>query len=313
MVYIIIIIILALLTVKGVLGKKTSLLVQDNAGAYLLNAFRMAMCACIGLALVFLEGAHGYLKVDPVMLAICLLSGIANVAFLVGWIFAIKKNAMVTVDVSLTLGSLIPAVLCAIFFAEAISIPKMIGFALILASTAILAKYNKKTLGGTGIGGAVLLFIAAVGDGIMGFAQQLFRHYYTEGGNRYCGISYPKSVFHFYTYVFAAAALAILLLCHYITSRNKARCCESLKQIACVRVLGIIFVMALCMFVSSYLQTVASNDFGMPSQVLYPIIKGGCLITVNVTAMLFFGEKITVRSITGSLVALIGIITMNVL
>ena len=51
----------------------------------------------------------------------------------------------------------------------------------------------------------------------------------------------------------------------------------------------------------------------MPSQVLYPIIKGGCLITVTFTAMLFFGERITRRSLLGSAVAMLGIVSMSLL
>ena len=78
-------------------------------------------------------------------------------------------------------------------------------------------------------------------------------------------------------------------------------------------VLLIIFVMAVCLFASNYLQTVATNDYGIPSQVLYPMIKGGCLVTVNFTAMLFFGERITRRSAMGSLIALIGIVCMSIL
>ena len=73
-----------------------------------------------------------------------------------------------------------------------------------------------------------------------------------------------------------------------------------------------IFVMAICLFAANYFQTVATNDYGMSSQMLYPIIKGGCLITVNFTAMLFFGEKMTVRSVCGSLIALVGIVCMSI-
>ena len=61
------------------------------------------------------------------------------------------------------------------------------------------------------------------------------------------------------------------------------------------------------------MQTLATSRYAMPPQVLYPIIKGGCLITVNLTATLFFGEKPSKRSIIGSLTALGGIIAMNVL
>ena len=71
--------------------------------------------------------------------------------------------------------------------------------------------------------------------------------------------------------------------------------------------------MAVCLFAANYLQTVATNDLGLSSQMLYPILKGGCLITVNFTAMIFFGERITKRSVIGSLVALFGIVIMSVL
>ena len=71
--------------------------------------------------------------------------------------------------------------------------------------------------------------------------------------------------------------------------------------------------MAICLFAANYFQTVATNDYGMSSQMLYPIIKGGCLITVNFTAALCFGEKLTLRCVLGSLVALAGIISMSVL
>ncbi|MBR3704621.1 MAG: hypothetical protein IKM11_03945, partial [Oscillospiraceae bacterium] len=73
-----------------------------------------------------------------------------------------------------------------------------------------------------------------------------------------------------------------------------------------------IVIMAISMFAATYFQTVATGDFGMSSQVLYPLIKGGCLITFNVTAMVFFGEKVTRRSLIGSAVALVGIVVMNV-
>ena len=312
MVYLLIVVILALLALKGFLGKKTSFWVQGNADAFLLNLLRMGMCAFIGLALVFFEGARLSLAIEPTMIAICALSGISNVAFLIGWILAIKKNAMVTVDVSLTLGSLIPAILCALLFAEPISIPKMAGFALIIISTVILAGYSKSTLGKGSLSGAIFLAVASVGDGMMGFAQQLFRHYYSEGGSLYDGVVYPKSVFHFYTYLFAGLCLAVLYSGYRMICKSGDISKEHINLVK-PKALAVILVMALCMFISSYLQTVVSNDYGMPSQVLYPIIKGGCLITVNITAMLFFGEKITKRSVIGSLVALAGIIAMNVL
>ena len=74
-----------------------------------------------------------------------------------------------------------------------------------------------------------------------------------------------------------------------------------------------IAVMAVCLFAASYCQTAATGDFGMPAQILYPITKGGCLITVSLYSALCFGERITARTVLGSAVALGGIVIMNVI
>ena len=315
MVYIIVAIALLCLTIKGYCGKKTSIYVRDTSDSFLFNLLRMVFCIFIGIAFVFAEGAQGALLIESKMLWICVLSGMANAAFLVGWLLAIQKNSMVSVDVSLTLGSIIPAILCALLFGEAISIPKMLGFALIIAATFILAGHAKKK-GSFGIIGILLLLFATVGDGLSGFAQQLYKQYYTADGLHANSIYYPKTVYHFYTYVFAAILLLIVLIAYRIATVKRASDSEGSKDKRLLppkNVVLHIFIMAVCLFAANYLQTVATNDYGMPSQVLYPVIKGGCLITVNFVAMIFFGEKITKRSILGTLTALAGIISMSVL
>ncbi|MBQ9111986.1 MAG: hypothetical protein IJY08_00220 [Clostridia bacterium] len=337
MVYLCIFIALLCLAVKGYCGKKISVYVGGTGDSFLFNLARMIFCIIIGVAVVFMEGAGGELYVEMRMLCICLLAGAANTAFLVGWLLAVQRNAMVTVDVTLTLGSLIPAVLCAMLFGEAMSWQKMIGFALILAAALILAGYNKSAGVKASPRGVLFLLLAAAGDGITGFCQQLYKQYYTESGDLTHGVFYSNSVYQFYTFVFAALILLAVFVCYslykYIKSpaeeqggnegnekneKNQKR--KQAKQfllrtavLPLRRPLPHIVVMAVCLFAASYFQTVATGVYGMSSQILYPVIKGGCLITVNITAMLFFGEKPTRRSILGSLVALGGIVAMNVL
>lgn len=314
MVYLVIAIVLITLSVKGYCAKRTSIYIEDTGDAFLFNFVRMAFCSVIGIAFVLIEGSQGYLMLDGGMLAVCAVSGITNAALLVGWILAVRKNTMVTLDVGTTLGSMIPAVLCAFLFGEAISMPKMLGFALIVLATAILASYGKGKQRST-LSGMLLLLLTLVCDGMTSFAQQLYRQYYTESGGFSGGTLYPKSVFHFYTYVFAALVLLVILVSYRLAARKKStedgvkpKGMFALPQNVLVHIL----VMAVCMFAANYFQTVAATDFEMPSQVLYPVIKGGCLVMVNFTAMIFFGEKITVRSVCGSLVAIAGMICMNI-
>lgn len=313
--YAIVALILLCQTAKGVFGKKTSTHVQNVGDSFAFNLLRMLFCILIGAAMVALEGAGGFLRIEGGMLLICLLSGAANAAFLVGWILAVQKNTMVAVDVGLTLGSIIPALLCALLFSEAVSLPKMLGFALILGATVILSSGGKRASGGSAVG-VLLLIFASVGEGLSGFAQQLFKQYYTDAGMHTHGVLYPKTVFHFYTYVIAALILLAVLVGYRVRTSFKCdgeeRSTQRLFSVP-LSVVLYIFIMAACLFAANYLQTVVTNDYGMSSQILYPILKGGCLITVNFTAMIFFGEPITRRSILGSLVALGGIVCMNLL
>ena len=317
MVYLIVLLALVFLSIKGFCGKKTSTCVRQTGDAFRFNILRMLLCMLIGIAVVFFEGAQGALRIDGGMVAICLLAGICNAMFLIGWILAIRKNSMVTVDVALTLGAILPAVLCAVLFDEPISIPKLAGFVLIIAASAILAGYNKNTKGNPGVGGIVLVVIASVGEGLVSFSQQLYKQFYTEGGTRAGELLYPKSIYNFYIYVFAAVALILSLIVYDVykhiqnpTNRWASEWKKGIKTL--MGPLPYIVIMAISMFAATYFQTVATGDYGMSSQILYPLIKGGCLITVNITAMLFFGEKMTKRSLLGSGVALAGIVVMNV-
>ena len=314
MVYGIVGLTLLCLTVKGYCGKRTSGCVRSMGDSALFNLLRMLFCMLIGGVLVLAEGSLSFLRLEPGMLGICLLAGLSNALFLVAWLNAVQKNTLVSMDVGMTMGSLLPAILCACLFGEAIAPSKLVGFALILGATVILAGHSKKDKKGSFLG-ILLLILAAVGDGMTGAVQQFYRQYYSESGNFTHGVIYPKTVYHFYTYVFSALILLLVWIVFRLLTKKEdiAKQDHRLLPKIPVKVVGYIFIMAVCMFTANYLQTVATNNFGMSSQVLYPILKGGCLITVNFVAAIFFGEKVTVRTVLGSATALGGMILMNVL
>ncbi|MBO5269245.1 MAG: hypothetical protein J6B77_00560 [Clostridia bacterium] len=303
-------------TIKGYCGKKTSTCMRDTGDAFLFNLTRMLLCILIGLVPLAFDNAWGSLAPDLGMLGICFLAGLANMSFLVCWILAIRKNTMVTVDVTLTVGSIIPAVLCAILFHEAILWQKMVGFALIILASLILSGYNKSAKGNPGFSGIVFLLLAAVGEGMVSFSQQLYKQYYSGAEGSLGTTAYPMSVYHFYTYVFSGTMLLAFFVIYQLVCYKKAPADAKPRLgdvlISIKRPFWYIVVMAICLFAANYCQTIATSTYGMPSQILYPLLKAGCLITVNIVAMVFFGEKITKRSVLGSLVAIGGIVVMNV-
>ena len=343
--YLFLIITLILFSVKGFCGKKTSTDIVLPTDPLLFNFLRMLLCILIGFFMILLDRARPQMGVDPRLLLITFFAGAANVAFLVGWILAVRRIPLVTMDVALTIGSLLPAVLCLILFDEEISVPKMIGFGLILVATVVLSGYGGSTGKRAGFLGAALAVIATLGEGLSSFCQQLYKQYFTEGGSRFVGVAYANSVYQFYTYVFVAVLLLLIFVGVAAYGRKKECACDGdqrpdgggktsdaqygkspdgcgktsnaqyVKRLlaSCKRPFPYIVIMAICLFGGNYLQTAATVTYGMSPQVLYPVIKGGCLVTVTITAMLFFNEKPTRRSIIGSAIALSGSVLMSVL
>ena len=307
MVYLLLAIALLCLTIKGYCGKKSSTYAENNRQVLLFNLVRLLFCIPVSLGLL-LFSRGGLLLPEGGMLAIGFLSGIANASFLVGWMLAVQKNTMVAVDVTLTLGSLLPALLCALLFSEPLSLSKMLGFALILLASFILSKSGG---GKGGVVGLPFLLLAVLGDGMVGFSQQLFKQYYTENGVYAHGVFYSEAIFHFYTYIFATLLLFSVFLVTCVKERRAPKAPRSLVP-SLLRALPYIAVMAACLFLANDAQLRVSADYGMSSQILYPVMKGGCLITANITA-LFFGERFTKRTALGTFTALCGILCTNLL
>ena len=318
MLYVVLLSALLCLTIKGYSGKRVSGYVKTNENAFAFSLLRMIFCIIIGLGFVLFEGAAEFLLPEMKMLAICLLSGTANAAFLVFWMLAVRKNSMVLVDVGLTLGSLLPSVLCLLMFDEPFAVSKMVGFLIILVATLVLSSDGEEKRKKTVIG-MLLLILAALGDGLTGFSQQLYKHCYTDGGSLAKDVLYPKTIYHLYTYVFSAILLVTVLLGYRIAAwRNSNKSFETdsapanAEKALTPRVVAHIFVMAACLFLANYLQTVATADYNMSSQLMYPVIRGGTLVTVNIVATCFFGERMTVRKIIGSVIAVFGIVSMSI-
>ena len=175
------------LGIKGYCGKKTSMFVRVTEDSLLFTLTRLIFCALIGACVLALGGSS--FSADGRMLAICALSGISSAIQLASWMVAVGCCTMVTLDVSATLGSLLPAILGTVIFGDTFSLPKMLGFALIMIAMPILAGHSTKTKGKMGLLGAAALVVLGVSDGIFGFGQQLYIRYYTEGGSRRGGVA----------------------------------------------------------------------------------------------------------------------------
>ncbi len=306
---------LIFLTLKGFLGKKTSIFVGNTGDAVLFTLMRMLICIPIGLIPIAIDNAWSFLALDGGMAAICLLVGAANAVYISSWILAIRHCTMVTMDVMLTIGSIIPAVLCHVLDWERLRIPKVLGFLVVILATVILAGGGKTVRKKKSFWVILLPILSAVGEGTVSFSQQLYKHYYSSA-DALAGVEYPQSIYHFYTYVIASVFLIAFFAVYQCITVSKMKAEGALDRSPCLaplkKTFWFIAMMAACMFIAAYFQTEATSSYGMSSQVMYPLIKAGSLVLNALVAQLFFGERITRRRVIGVIVALVGIVVMNV-
>ena len=309
MAYLFLFLSLAALAIKGYWGKKTSNQMRQVSDSFLFNLVRAVICCVIGVVPLLLDGAF-FLPVPP-MLLICLFGGVSTALFLACWILAVRTISYAVVDVALAMGALLPALLCAILFQEPLAPFKMLGMAIVVGSIFILTDFQKSPSQKKSLSAVLLVVLAAVGEGLSSFSQQLYRRYFGEGA----ALSYPKSVYNFYLYVFAALTLLLFYTVAVFAAKKKGSAPFSVKEqlFSLKKPFFYILGMAVCLYLATYFQTVATGDYGMSAQILYPVLKGGSLITSNIITISCFGDKLTVRRGVGMAVALAGILIINLL
>ena len=69
--------------------------------------------------------------------------------------------------------------------------------------------------------------------------------------------------------------------------------------------------MAVSLFLNSYFMTMAAA--GIPSAQLFPLDRGVSIILSGLMSAVFFEEKLTVKAITGLVLAFVGLLVINFL
>lgn len=278
---------------KGYCGKKMGSFTANTQSAVLINIIRMSLCAVFGAILILINQNMGYVTADLKLLLISLVSGVSTSVFVVTWLLAVKKSAYMMVDVFLTLGSLVPMVICFFTFGEPISVQQWIGYAILIAATLIMCSYNNSIKMKMSISSLAFLIICGFSNGVTDFSQKWFVKEFPQT---------PASVFNLYTYIFAALTLVI---CYTVMTRKEKPKFEEGANHPYIYV----FIMAVMLITNSLFKTRAAVY--LDSAQLYPLNQGMALILSSLMASVFFKEKLTVKCITGMGLTFIGLLIMN--
>jgi len=297
--YLFVLIALLMGATKGFCGKKTSAYISTFSSTMLFNSVRMLICIPIGLLFVMLyTGSLSSLVITPMNLLIAAVSGISTSVFVVTWILCVRKGAYMMVDVFLTLGVIVPVIMCGIFFGEAVKWNQLLGIAMLVAATYIMCSYSNTIKEKISPKTYILLVTSGVANGLTQFSQKWL--IYQESPAH-------VSVFNFYTYVFSSAVLFVCFL--IINSRDKTGFGEITRNVKKLSVY--VVIMSLCIFMHSLFSTMAGQHLTAPQ--LYPLMQGGGLTLSMVMSAVLFKEKITVRCVVGILITFAALLVINLL
>ena len=284
---------------KGYCGKKTSGTITALSDTMLFNAVRMLICIPVGFLFAWIyAGSPSALMVDGRTLLISAVSGVATSLFVVSWIMAVRRGAYMMVDVFLTLGVIVPVILCRAFFAEAVRLNQVAGIGMLVVAAYIMCTYNA-SLGREkmSLKSVVLPALCGAANGMTSFAQKWFRY------ESYADVS----VFNFYTYVFSAA---VLIVC-WLAVRGKREGAQPVGREQLKRLAVYVTVMSLCIFLHSLFSTMAAGH--LTSSELYPMMQGGGLTLSMLMSAAFFKEKINGRCLLGIGITFAALLVINLL
>ncbi len=281
---------------KGFCGKKTSDYTTNIKSATYFNLLRMALCIFIGFFFVLIESGISSFSLPTSSILISALSGISTSAFVISWLFAVRRGAYVLVDVFLLLGTILPIILSYFFYGDVIDIFDGIGFAVLLIATIMLFSYSNKVKQKIRFTDYLIFMLTGIANGVCSFSQKMFVRESQA----------PVSVFNFYTYIFATALLGIFFVIFLLKEKSQEKI-----PVAPKKVYMFVTIMSVCLFLASYFSTLSAKY--LSSAQLYPLSQGSAIILSTIMASAFFGEKINAKLIFSICLAIVGLLIMNVL
>lgn len=284
---------------KGFLGKKISNKTPTVRSSVMTNLVRMLFCIAVGLAFALFEikGQISALLVNGNVALIALGAGAATCVFIVSWLLSVRESAYMSVEAFIAMGVLVPTLLSALVYGEAVGASQIIGLVLLLVAVFAMSVYSGQIKGKFTFKSAALLTCTGVSAGLTDFLQKVYV-------NAPSGVG--ASTFNLYLYVFSAILLAAVLL---VWKKSKADI-EPGPSMDRKKLL-FIAIMAVCLFCNSLFKTMAARF--LPAVLLYPMCQGLALILSMLMSAFLFKERLKPVCIIGISVMFVGLLFINVI
>ncbi len=208
-------------------------------------------------------------------------------------LIVMKKAVIVLVSLIGTAGLLVPTVSGIFLYGQAIKIGQGAGIGLLFVATLFLSAQSKATNGKLEIKTILLLIGYMISNGGTMLLQTLYKKYVPTGS---------VSIYSFLQ--FAIPSIILLILASLWSVKEKKPMPHIEK-----RLMGYTVFAAAALFGISQISTIASAM--VPVAVLFPISDGGGMIISAAVAAIMFKEKLTIKSVCGIIVGILGIILLK--
>lgn len=279
--------------IKGCLSKPVSRHTATLSDSLLINASRTVLCAVFGFVFCLItlgrmpDGRGG-------TAVIALLSGASTALFMVSWLMAMRTGAFMTLTVLGTASCIVPILLSALFFGEALSLRHLLGAGLLVLASALLCTYQKKTKGRFAPGEALWIALMFISCSLVNFSQKIFTH---------TAVGCDTADYNFFTYLVAAVLLTVILpFC-----RQKGL--DTPPAVLLKKTGVLVLLLALSLYFVDYFRTLAAQT--VPAGILYPTSSAIVLLINQAYSFLFLKEKPDAGGWTGLVLTLAAIIIIN--
>lgn len=282
-------------TAKGYCGKKISEFTNKISDAMRISTLRMAISAIFGFLFLLLQGKITDMGLSAAGMLCILWSAIVNSAFVVLWLCCVHSDAYMMVEVALTLGAPIAVCgsACISVLNETLRMNSVIGMSALVIAAVLMQGYNRQIhREKLSIKELVMLIALPISSGLSDLSQK----YYIVSVE-----SADAAVFSFYTFLLSTLILGICCLL------QKQKC--KIPSEATKKILFYTAAMAICLFANMYFKTMAAAI--MSSAVLYPLLQCCSMLLSLAMSAFVLKEKPTLQAYAGVLIAVIGIVIIN--
>ncbi len=283
------------------IGKMMAMKKCGNAAAGAENSLKINLLrslGCVAISLIICLFS-GFDNLSHLGLVFSVLSGVANALLLFSWVLCAQRCSLCSVEIFCMIGGVVlPMLLTPLMFSgESIGILGWVGAILLIpAAFAFFPKDGSRK--GFSFSSLPLLLLAGLSNAGCVISQKLFTAY--KGGS--------ISDFNLITFLSCSVVLAIFLCILLLLSKGK-KIKEKTAKLHKKQLFVYIFIAVAMLYASQYFGTLASEK--MESRIFFPLSYAIAMPLTLITDILFFKEKLTLRSLAGLLLVISAVLFIN--